>query len=125
MEGYEFCSGGSIPIVLGCQRESRGCAPDKVVRYSDRAAVFSPDTHRPSPMSATRAHLLAILQAHPGLSQQAVAGRARVSERTARRHLRELVDDGSVLVTPDGTARRYRLADHAYAVAPAPMFTEG
>lgn len=77
-------------------------------------------------MPDTPARLLRLLHTAPGLSQQTIARRLGVSERTARRHLAALADEGTVLVTPDGPARRYRLADHAHPIeAPLPDFTEG
>lgn len=79
----------------------------------------------PPLMSDNRRILLQVLAAHPGLSQEELARRTGCSVRTARRHLHDLADDGTVHVTRDGTARRYNLADHAYPVAPAPDFTEG
>lgn len=75
-------------------------------------------------MPDTRDALLALLHAFPNLSQQEVARRLGVSERTARRHLAELVEEGTILVTPDGPARRYRLADHAYPAPALPRFIE-
>ncbi len=78
------------------------------------------------PMPDTRAALLDLIAARPGLSQGEVADRAGVSTRTARRYLQPLVREGTVLVEADGPARRYRLADHAHPVAaPPPTFTEG
>lgn len=81
-------------------------------------------------MTDARIAVLAALAASPDLSQQELAHRLGVSERTARRYLRPLIEAGTVLVTPDGPVRRYRLADHAHpaseALAPElPSFTEG
>lgn len=84
-----------------------------------------PNSSQHVPMSDTHARLLRLLHTAPGLSQQTIARRLGVSERTARRHLTALTDDGTILVSPDGPARRYRLADHAYPIAPAPEFTDG
>ena len=75
-------------------------------------------------MTDTRQILLDLLAARPGLSQGELARRAGCSDRTARRHLKALVDGGEVHVTADGNARRYRLADHAHPSASAPPLTE-
>ncbi len=76
-------------------------------------------------MTATRRALLDLLAARSGQTQTELAKRARVSTRTARRHLRALVKEGTVLVEADGPACRYHLAPHASPAAPLPPLTEG
>lgn len=75
-------------------------------------------------MPDTRADLLALLAARPGLAQHELAGRIGVSTRTARRHLDTLARAGDVVVTTDGPTRRYRLADHAQPAVGLPVLTE-
>lgn len=75
-------------------------------------------------MPDTRRDLLDLLAVRSGLSQSEIAARASISTRTARRHLTELAREGTVLVSADGPTRRYRLADHAQPIAPAPQLTE-
>jgi predicted DNA-binding transcriptional regulator YafY len=75
-------------------------------------------------MPDTRRALLDLLAVRSGLSQGELADRTGVSTRTARRHLTALVEEGTVVASADGPARRYRLADHAQPVAPAPPLTD-
>lgn len=83
---------------------------------------------RPVPYSLdmpdTRRNLLALLAVRPGVTQGELAEHAGVSTRTARRHLTELVGEGTVLYDEDGPAHRYRLADHAHPAATAPVLTD-
>ena len=75
-------------------------------------------------MPTTRDRLLALLAARPELAQHEIADRLSVATRTARRHLTALEDAGTVVVTPDGPASRYRLADGAHPATPIPHFTD-
>lgn len=75
-------------------------------------------------MPDTRRALLDLLAARSGLTQGDLAGRLRVSTRTARRHLTALVDEGAVCVDVDGPARRYRLSEGATPAVTPPKLTE-
>lgn len=75
-------------------------------------------------MPDTRRALLDLLAARSGLTQSELAARLRISTRTARRHLTDLVDDGTVCVDADGPARRYRLAEGATPAVTPPKWTE-
>jgi predicted DNA-binding transcriptional regulator YafY len=77
-------------------------------------------------MTDTRRALLDLLAVQPGLTQTELATHLGVSTRTARRHLADLEEDGTVFFEEDGPAHRYRLADHAHPVEAQPLtFTEG
>ncbi len=71
-----------------------------------------------------RTSILRLLAARPGLAQHEVVSALRTPERTVRRHLKALVQKGALVVTAEGTERRYRLSESAHPVAPPPSLTE-
>lgn len=92
--------------------------------FEDRCGRKAIAVRYPRAMPDTTDALLDLLAAQPGLAQHEIARRLRVSVRTVRRRLRPLVGDGTVLVTPDGTALRYELGPGARRTLPLPALSE-
>ena len=91
--------------------------PDSIARSHPAPAVPSLHVrHAPEPDRPARDR--------PGVTQGELAEHAGVLTCTARRHLTELVGEGTVLSEEDGRAHCYWLADRAQPAASAPVLTE-
>lgn len=75
-------------------------------------------------MTDNRSHIINVLRKHPDTTQESLANRLKVADRTVRRHLKKLIDEGRVLEKRDGRRKVYCLSPGQEIVPSLPSLTE-